>query len=102
MLLIHFTDGAIYSIKGQSLLLQLRTHLDMADSGGYTMDWMGTGTRANVFRGATSNKCNYTTTFLIHRDEVVFTKSDMDHRWCFTKGLVLLRRPIESKREQIG
>ena len=53
-------DGAIYRIGSESPATN--GHIRMADSGGYTMDWMGTGTRAYVFRGATSGG-NYTTTF---------------------------------------
>ena len=69
-------DGAIYRIGSESPATN--GHIRMADSGGYTMDWMGTGTRAYVFRGATWG--NYTTTFDNPR-----WCSQSDHRWCFIK-----------------
>lgn len=87
-------DGAIYRIGSESPATN--GHIRMADSGGYTMDWMGTGTRAYVFRGATSGG-NYTTTFDNPGGGV--HNLTIDGALSKGSGSFKIDHPLESKRD---
>ena len=87
-------DGAIYRIGNESPATN--GHIRMADSGGYTMDWMGTGTRAYVFRGATSGG-NYTTTFDNPGGGV--HNLTIDGALSKGSGSFKIDHPLESKRD---
>ena len=87
-------DGAIYRIGNESPATN--GHIRMADSGGYTMDWMGTGTRTYVFRGATSGG-NYTTTFDNPGGGV--HNLTIDGALSKGSGSFKIDHPLESKRD---
>ena len=87
-------DGAIYRIGNESPATN--GHIRMADSGGYTVDWMGTGTRTYVFRGATSGG-NYTTTFDNPGGGV--HNLTIDGALSKGSGSFKIDHPLESKRD---
>ena len=87
-------DGAIYRIGNESPATN--GHIRMADSGGYTMDWMGTGTRTYVCRGATSGG-NYTTTFDNPGGGV--HNLTIDGALSKGSGSFKIDHPLESKRD---
>ena len=87
-------DGAIYRIGSESPATN--GHIRMADSGGYTMDWMGIGTRNYVFRGSTSGG-NYDTTF----DNPGSGVHNVTIEGALSKGSGSFKidHPLESKRD---
>jgi hypothetical protein len=87
-------DGAIYRIGNESPATN--GHIRMSDSGGYTMDWMGTGTRTYVFRGSTSGG-NYTTTFDNPGGGV--HNLTIDGALSKGSGSFKIDHPLESKRD---
>jgi hypothetical protein len=87
-------DGAIYRIGSESPATN--GHIRMADSGGYTMDWMGIGTRNYVFRGSTSGG-NFDTTF----DNPGSGVHNVTVEGALSKGSGSFKidHPLESKRD---
>tara|TARA_A100001515_G_scaffold129918_1_gene116866 strand:- start:45 stop:1052 length:1008 start_codon:yes stop_codon:yes gene_type:complete len=87
-------DGAIYRIGSESPATN--GHIRMADSGGYTMDWMGIGTRNYVFRGSTSGG-NFDTTF----DNPGSGVHNVTIEGALSKGSGSFKidHPLESKRD---